>query len=126
MAKKTTTNPIVTGEEQNGKILHITFVDGNKYKLVHPGNRTKLSWEKETMNVATGIDRELYLDYAFQNCVISVGHEFQPSIDNVTPHELEVWEKLLRRFLNGDIQHDVAASDDAGAKTRGKVQDRQE
>lgn len=120
--KKTTTTPIITGESSNGQMIHIDFIDGKKYKLLHPGNRTKLAWEKETMNIATGIDREKYLDYAFEHCVISDGHDFKPGVDNVTPKELEVWEKLLRRFLDGDIQYAVAESAETTPVRRRAVQ----
>ncbi len=126
MAQQRTTTPIVTAEEMNGKIVHITFIDGKKYKLQHPGNRTKLAWEKETMNVATGMDREKYLDYAFEHCVIPEDHDSKPTIDNLHPKELEVWEKLLRRFLDGDIQYALAESDEAGTKRGRTVQGNKE
>lgn len=117
---KKTTTPIVTGESMNGKMLHIDMIDGRKYKLLHPGNRTKLAWEKETMNIATGIDREKYLDYAFEHCVIPDGHDFKPGLDNVTPKEADVWEKLLSRFLGGDIQYQMAEHEESGTK-RGRA-----
>jgi len=117
---KKTTTPIVTGESMNGKMLHIDMIDGRKYKLLHPGNRTKLAWEKECINIASGIDREKHLDYSFEHCVIPDGHDFKPTVDNVTPKELEVWEKLLRRFLDGDIQYETAGPEEPGTK-RGRI-----
>lgn len=107
--KTTTSNPIITGEEQDGKIIHIKFVDGNNYILQHPGNRTKLRWEKDCYTL-TGMDHEKFLDLAMEHCVFPNGHDSKPSIDSVKPKEMEVWQRLLRRFLDGDIEEMVARS----------------
>lgn len=109
-------NPVIISSERDGQIVHIEFVDGRKYKLQHPGNRTYLEWQQETFDMEKGLDTISFLDNAFEHCVIPDGHDFKPSIDNVKPAELEVWQKLLRRFLRGDI----AVSDRAQkAETKG-------
>lgn len=96
-------NPVILSSEQDGKIINIQFIDGRKYKLQHPGNRTYLEWQQETFDLQEGLDTISFLDKAFEHCVIPDGHDFKPTIDDVKPAELEVWQKLLRRFLRGDI-----------------------
>jgi len=99
-------NPIVLSSERDGRIIHIEFIDGRKYKLQHPGNRTYLEWQEEMYNFSESkIDTITFLTNAFEHCVIPEGHDFKPAIDNdgVTPHELEVWQKVLRQFLRGEI-----------------------
>lgn len=108
------TNPIIVKEEQDGKIVFIEFVDGKMYKLQHPGNRIKLQWEKEYCNPVSGIDQEMFLDKAFEHCVIPEGHDFKPSIDDLKPKALEVWQRTLRRFLNGDFETLLAGTDESG------------
>lgn len=96
-------NPIVISSDRDGLIVHIEFIDGKKYKLQHPGNRTYLEWQQETFDMEKGLDTISLLDNAFEHCVIPEGHDFKPTVDNVKPADLEVWQKLLRRFLRGDI-----------------------
>ncbi|MCL2154187.1 MAG: hypothetical protein FWH53_00840 [Leptospirales bacterium] len=96
-------NPTILKSEQDGKIIYIKFVDGKEYKLQHPGNRTHLEWQQETFDFEKGLDTISFLDKAFEHCVIPEGHGFKPTIDNVKPHELEVWQKFLRMFLRGEI-----------------------
>lgn len=96
-------NPILISSERDGQIVNIQFIDGRNYKLQHPGNRTYMEWQNETFDMEKGLDTIGFLDNAFEHCVIPDGHDFKPTIDNVKPAELEVWQKLLRRFLRGDI-----------------------
>lgn len=96
-------NPILISSERDGQIVNIQFIDGRKYKLQHPGNRTYMEWQQETFDFEKGLDSVGFMDNAFEHCVIPDGHDFKPTIDNVKPAELEVWQKLLRRFLRGDI-----------------------
>lgn len=105
-----TTNPVITGEDMDGKIIHVKFIDGKRYKLQHPGNRVKMRWEKEVFNPTTGIDIEKFMDLAFEHCVIPEGHGDKPSIDTVKPKDLEVWQRLLRRFLDGDLEAAVGGA----------------
>lgn len=108
----------ILGERGNGKILLIQFIDELKYKLQHPGNRTKLQWEQECFSLSEGVDREKLLDYWFENIVIAENHEFQPNLDNVSPKELETWEVLLRRFLGGELNtfiNETGADDERNA-----------
>lgn len=125
------TNPIIIDEDQDGKIVIIEFVDGRIYKLQHPGNRIKLRWEKEYYNPVSGIDQEMFLDKAFEHCVIPEGHDFKPSIDNQKSKELEVWQRTLRRFLNGDLETMLAGRKESGSTEtassgRGKKPDKAE
>ena len=96
-------NPKLLSSERDGQIVYIEFIDGKKYKLQHPGNRTYLEWQQETFDFEKGLDTIGFLDNAFEHCVIPEGHNFKPTIDNVKPSELEVWQKLLRRFLRGEL-----------------------
>ena len=96
-------NPVILSSEQDGKIIRIQFIDGKNYKLQHPGNRTYLEWQQETFDLQEGLDTISFLDKVFEHCVIPDGHDFKPTIDDVKPAELEVWQRLLRRFLRGDI-----------------------
>lgn len=102
------TNITIIGIENDGKVVIIEFVDGRKYRLQHPGNRTHLQWQKEYFSVTEGFDQAKFLDNAFEYCVIPEGHEFRPTIDNIKPKELEVWGRMLRRFFVGDIDSMVA------------------
>ena len=97
------TNPVITAIDDNGKIAYIRFIDGKNYKLQHPGNRMYLQWQKDFLSIAEGIDQEKFLDKAFEYCVIPDGHTAKPTVDNVTPKELGVWQRLLRRFLDGSL-----------------------
>ncbi len=82
-------------------------VNGEKYKLTHPGMRMLNRWKKEGSEInvetkLTSFNMEKYLDLAFENCVEPIGHNFQPSQDNlITPREQEVWALLLPQFLRG-------------------------
>jgi hypothetical protein len=98
------TNPIITAMDENGKIAYVRFIDGKKYKLQHPGNRIWLDWQKDFFSIADGIDQAKFLEKAFEYCVIPDGHDFKPSIDDVKPKELGVWQRLLRRFLDGTLE----------------------
>jgi len=86
-------------------------VNGERYKLTHPGMRMHNRWKNDAteMNAETkrsSFNMEKYLDLAFENCVEPVGHNFQPDQDNlITPKDQEAWALLLPRFLRGvDIQ----------------------
>ena len=96
-------NPVVLSSEKDGQVVYIKFIDGKEYKLQHPGNRTYLQWQQEMFDFEKGLDTISFLDNAFEHCVIPEGHDFKPTIDNVKPQELEVWQKLLRMFLRGEI-----------------------
>jgi hypothetical protein len=96
-------NPIIISSERDGQIVTIEFVDGRKYRLQHPGNRTYMEWQNQSFDLEKGLDTITFMDNAFEYCVIPEGHDFRPTIDNVKPAELEVWQKLLRRFLRGDL-----------------------
>ncbi len=109
------TNPVVTKMAPDGKVVHIRFIDGKNYKLQHPGNRTYLQWQEEYITL-TGISQEKFLDLAFEHCVIPEGHAGKPTIDSVNPSELGVWGKLLRRFLEGDLNSLVAGPEEGTAK----------
>lgn len=98
-----TANPILTGMDENGRVAYVKFIDGRAYKLQHPGNRIYLDWQKDFFSVTEGVDQAKFLDRAFEYCVIPDGHDFRPSVDNVKPRELGVWQRLLRRFLDGDL-----------------------
>jgi hypothetical protein len=96
-------NPIVLSSESDGRIILIEFIDGRKYKIQHPGNRTWMEWQQEMFDLENGINNIGFLDNVFEHCVIPEGHTFKPDIDNVKPRELEVWQKFLRNFLRGEI-----------------------
>jgi len=96
-------NPIILSSEKDGRIVYIEFVDGKKYKVQHPGNREHLQWQQETFDFENGLDTVSFMDKAFDHCIIPEGHNFKPTIDNVTPQELGVWQKFLRQFLKGEI-----------------------
>ncbi len=109
------TNPVVTKMTPDGKVVHIRFVDGKNYKLQHPGNRAYLQWQEEYITL-TGISQEKFLDLAFEHCVIPEGHAGKPTIDTVNPSELGVWSKMLRRFLDGDLDSLVARPEEGAHK----------
>lgn len=87
----------------DGGIAKIKFIDDRDYKLQHPGNRTKLEWEQDMFQPGKGFDRVSFLEKCFENIIIPDGHDFQPNIDNVNAKELEVWERVLSQFLEGDL-----------------------
>lgn len=93
----------VISSERDGLVAVIKFVDGKTYRLQHPGNRTYLEWQKEFFTVTEGMDVAKFLDKAFEYCVIPEGHTFRPTVDTVKPKELGVWSRVLRRFLDGDL-----------------------
>ena len=101
-------NPKVIEYLNDGRVVVVEFPDKRVYKLQHPGNRKKLEWEKDYFNPATGIDRAKFLDYCFDNCVIAENGAEPPTVDEVNPKELEVWQRLLRRFLDGDLEPPVS------------------
>ena len=110
-------NPVILSSEQDGRIIHIQFIDGKKYKLQHPGNRTYMEWQQESFDMESGLNTVGFMDNAFEHCVIPDGHDFKPTIDNVKPAELEVWQKLLRRFLRGGITVSASAEKDRCKKS---------
>ncbi len=112
-------NPKITDYQDNGKIVRVEFPDGGKFKLQHPGNRAKLELESRYFNPTQGIDRAVFLDYCFENCVIAEKGE-PPTVDNVTPKILEVWQRLLRRFLDGDIEPPVSKNRERANQERDK------
>ncbi len=111
------TNPVITGIEQDGRIAYVRFVDGRNYKIQHPGNRIYLEWQKEYFSLSEGFDQAKFLDKAFEFCVIPDGHAFKPTLDSVKPREMGVWQRLLRRFLEGDIDALVSGEKGADAGT---------
>jgi hypothetical protein len=121
----TSTNPVITAMDENGKVAYVKFIDGRMYKLQHPGNRIYLDWQKDFISITDGIDQAEFLDKAFEYCVIPEGHDFKPTIDNVKPKELGVWGKLLRRFLDGSIDDvpEGKASDVGKASPKGGGKD---
>lgn len=109
------TNPVVSKMLQDGKVVHVRFIDGKNYKLQHPGNRTYLQWQEEYITL-TGISQEKFLDLAFEHCVIPEPGATKPTIDTVKPSDLGVWSKLLRRFLEGDLDSLVAGPEEGAGK----------
>lgn len=95
--------PIVLSMDEDGRNARIKFIDGLEYRIQHPGNRSKLEWDKRYFNPATGLDIGGYLDKFFEHCVFPEGHEKRPNIDSVTPKELGAWQELLRPFLEGGL-----------------------
>lgn len=113
-------NPVIKGVEMDGKVVYVEFIDGRTYKLQHPGNRMKMRWEKECFNPIHGLDLEQFMDRAFEHCVIPEGHNFHPTVDEVEPRELEVWIRLIRRFLDGDLDIILGKGEaSGGASVRG-------
>lgn len=102
MAKARTTITLESMTDDQ-RIAVVTFVDGKRYKLQHPGNRAKIELEQILFHPAKGMDRVSYLEKAFDSVIIPEGHDFRPDIDNVSPHELEVWERTLQNFLDGNL-----------------------
>lgn len=97
----------ILSSTDDGRMAIIKFVDGKTYKLQHPGNRVYLEWQKEFFSVTEGVDLAKFLDKAFEYCVIPENHGFKPTVDTVKPKELGVWSRVLRRFLDGDIDAPV-------------------
>lgn len=100
----------INSYEMDGLRVGITFIDGKKYILQHPGNRVYLKWQQEFFSLTEGMDQALFLDQAFEHCVIPDCHDFKPTIDTVKPKEVTEWSKLLRRFCSGDIDNVVVQS----------------
>lgn len=96
--------PILDMIDDDGKIAKITFVDGRKYQLQHPGNRKALQWKQNSMQIGSSMRFDELLDKFFQFCVIPLGHEFQPNLDNINPRHTEVWLQLCNRFLSWDLE----------------------
>lgn len=106
MAKKKNTQKkdIKIISSQNDGLIMVIELGGKKYKLQHPGNRKWLEWRQESVDVQTGsVDMAGLLDNAFEHCVIPEGHDFKPTLDNVRPADLEVWQLALRKFLGGEL-----------------------
>lgn len=118
-----TTEVVVLEYHDDGKVILIRFVDGKKYKLQHPGNRTYLEWQKEFFSLTEGIDQAKFLDKAFEYCVIPEGHESRPTVDDVKPAELGVWSTLLRRFCDGKLHAMVERPEKATKGKRAESED---
>ena len=92
---------------EDGKYVTIQFVDGKKYKLQHPGVRSYLNWKEKagrtSIEKKTGGSTYL-LDEAFKYCVFPIEHDFKPNLDNLSPKIAGVWEVLLVRFLEGQLE----------------------
>jgi len=92
-------------------------VDGNRYKLQHPGNRAVLKLQSEAYNLKTGLtNMEAMLDYCFENVVIPEGHGFRPTIDNIKPKEFQTWTEILPGFLRGLDLGEYEISEDAATE----------
>jgi hypothetical protein len=114
------TQPVILSEQNDGQVIRVRMPDGNVYRLEHPGNRVKLQWQKEFYNMTTGVDQERFLDLCFEHVVHPDGHANKPGIDTVKPAHLEVWQRLLHRFLDGGINLDLAKGE-TGAKSGGNA-----
>lgn len=81
----------------------IIEVCGLQYRLQQIPNRDRIRLKQSVMNLkGNTVDLEKILDYGFEHCVFPEGHTNAPTLDNCTPDELEVWEKVLPNFcLNG-------------------------
>lgn len=94
----------ILSEENDGQIIRVEFVDGRKYKLQHPGNRTYKNWSDQSLKLNKGIVSTIYLlEQGFKHCVFPEGHDFKPTVDGVSHKHLGVWESLLFRFLDGSL-----------------------
>ncbi len=94
----------ILNEENDGQIIRVEFVDGRKYKLQHPGNRTYKNWSDQSLKLNKGTISTIYLlEQGFKYCVFPEGHDFKPTIDGVSHKHLGVWESLLFRFLDGSL-----------------------
>lgn len=80
-------------------------VNGNKYKLQHPGNREWIRLKKTLYSFANdGVNMEPLLDYFFENCCFPEGCP-KLTLDTVPLKELEeVWGNLALRFLRGELE----------------------
>lgn len=90
----------------------IVEVNGKHYKLQHPGNRAWLKLKQSLVNITTKeFDFEKLLDYAFGHCVFPVDHAFEPTIDNISLSESEVWEVILPNFFRGKVDNKFKPKD---------------
>lgn len=90
----------------------IVEVNGKLYKLQHPGNRAWLKLKQSLVNITTKeFDFEKLLDYAFEYCVFPVDHNFEPTIDNISLSESEVWEVILPNFFRGKVDNKFKPKD---------------
>lgn len=92
----------VLSDEDEGMKIKIEFIDGKDYLLVHPGNRTHADWIKNAFKANTGEINATYLaDQFFEHCVSPIGHNFRPTLDNLSPKKAGIWSVILSRFLEG-------------------------
>jgi len=93
-------------------------VGGKLYRLQHPGNRAWLKLKQSLVNITTKeFDFEKLLDYAFEHCVFPEGHNFEPTIDNVSLNESEVWEVILPNFFRGKVDNKFKPKNKTGEGT---------
>ena len=79
-------------------------VNGKLYKLQHPGNREWLRLKQSIFNVKENtINLEKLLDYAFEHVVFADGHNFKPTLDDISPEESEAWEVILPNYFRGKV-----------------------
>lgn len=107
---------IILGDDQDGKIVLIQFVDGKKYKLQHPSVRVYLQWKQDCVDMKTQkLNMVSLLDKCFEHCVFPEGHDYKPSLDNIPPKYAGAWEVLLYRFLEGKLEYNISESERTGA-----------
>lgn len=91
-----------------------TEVLGRKYELNHPGTRRWLTLRQDAINAASGrVDVLAICDFAFKECVLPDGHDFEPSIDELEPEEVDHWASVLVDFFRlqsaGIVECDLSA-----------------
>lgn len=80
----------------------IVEVEGLQYELQHPGAREWTRLQGEVMDFKTAKpDLTMLMDYCFEHVVTPVGHDYQPTLDDLNPAESEVWGKIFLPFLRG-------------------------
>jgi len=74
-----------------------------RYRLQHPGAREWTRLQQEIIDFKTSKpDLVALMDYCFEHVVSPVGHDYQPTLDDITPAESEVWGRIFLPFLRGN------------------------
>lgn len=96
----------------------IVEVGGKLYKLQHPGNRAWLKLKQSLINLTSKeFDLVKLLDYAFEHCVFPHEHNFEPTIDNISLNDSEVWEVILPNFFRGKVDAKFKPKNKTGETT---------
>ena len=106
VSDKAPKNPVVIRASSSGREVIVHMPDNRHYRFIHPGVRKVLEWRDDSLIITekgARLDSISALDNFFENCVQPEGHNFTPTLDNISPEHVHHWQVVRGEFLGGTL-----------------------